>query len=385
MKIKDKYFGICPRIAQWHIDSPIERFLGEHADESEFWKRLYVSYYRRANPAYYRGGVQMAMKYVEQYATDLSSNQKEAIIRDMIYSLHRFGTMFDEYWIFHFPHLNTLGRNAFVSCKLSYHYIDLVNKPEILPLTVDKYQSYLRWKPFYKREVVQITSNTDFDAFIQFIQHHDKFIFKPLTGSCGKGISIIESAEIRPEAFFNSALAEFNGGVVEELIEQGEETAVFHPQSLNSLRVTTFTIGKDVHILQAGLRIGMGESVVDNASAGGMHAVINPGLGIIDTDAITYTGRHYAVHPDTGVQIVGYKLPKWDEALKFINSIATAVDGATLMSWDIAYSRKGWLIVEVNDNGDATLMQMNKLEGKKAELYRLMDKFFLKNTSKQFN
>lgn len=56
MKNYDRYFAVSPRIAKFNINSRIERFLGTRAATSEFWKRLYVSYYRMANPAYYRGG-----------------------------------------------------------------------------------------------------------------------------------------------------------------------------------------------------------------------------------------------------------------------------------------------------------------------------------------
>ncbi len=47
--------------------------------------------------------------------------------------------------------------------------------------------------------------------------------------------------------------------VVEELITQGDEIAVVHPQSVNSFRVVTFTIDNKVYIL--GL---LGELVQEN-------------------------------------------------------------------------------------------------------------------------
>lgn len=44
--MKDKYFGMSPRIAQWKIDTPFENWLSYKADKSEFWKSVYVKYYR---------------------------------------------------------------------------------------------------------------------------------------------------------------------------------------------------------------------------------------------------------------------------------------------------------------------------------------------------
>lgn len=119
---------------------------------------------------------------------------------------------------------------------------------------------------------------------------------------------------------------------------------------------------------------------MDNAGSGGIYASIDPEHGFVQTDAINYKGVHFNIHPDTNVQIIGYQLPKWDEALSLIHNMATNFKGTTLISWDIAYSDKGWLMIEANDNGDWSIIQSNKRTGMKEELYSYMDKFFkLKN------
>lgn len=114
-----------------------------------------------------------------------------------------------------------------------------------------------------------------------------------------------------------------------------------------------------------------------------MYAYINPNTGIVETDAINYRGVHYFKHPDTGIQFESFKMPKWDEALSTIMQMATLVKGATLIAWDIAYSTKGWVMVEANENGDWSIIQSNKKEGKKNFLYRLMDDYFKTNQQKK--
>lgn len=69
-------------------------------------------------------------------------------------------------------------------------------------------------------------------------------------------------------------------------------------------------------------------------------------------------------------------MPEWGEALSLIKAMATKVKGTTLIAWDIAYSDKGWLMVEANENGDWSIIQSNKQEGKKAELHSYMDRYF---------
>lgn len=372
----DRYFGLSPRIAKWRDVNPIEYQLGRLADSSEFWKRLYMLYYRLSNPKYYTVGGGLAKAELDARRGLWAEQDEKRLIRDMIYCLHRFGFKYEEYWVYGLMHRNTACRKTFVSDKLRYHYCDILNSPDILPLTTDKWACYLRFKPFYKREMVLLAGPESRQAFIDFASRNPRFIYKPLTEHSGRGIEMVSARQTDLNAFLDRATADGHRGVVEELIEQGTEAAAMHPGSVNSVRVTTFTIGQEMHIIRALWRIGAGGAFVDNAGAGGMYAGIDARHGFVETDAVTYKGAHYNIHPDTGVQIVGYRLPEWDKALRLLHEMATHVEGATLVSWDIAYSRKGWLMVEANDNGDWTVLQGNKKEGKKAELYALMDQYF---------
>ena len=101
---------------------------------------------------------------------------------------------------------------------------------------------------------------------------------------------------------------------------------------------------------------------------------------MVETDARNYRGDIFEFHPDTNLKFKGYHLPEWSSARSFINDMALNQEGATLISWDIAYSSKGWLMVEANDNGDWSIIQSNMREGKKKLLYSLMDKYFNSNS-----
>ena len=164
--------------------------------------------------------------------------------------------------------------------------------------------------------------------------------------------------------------------VVEEKIQQGEEMSLLHPQSINSVRVATMRVNGCVHILAATLRIGCGNAVTDNAGTGGIYASINIETGKLDTTALNYIGESYDYHPDTNVKIMGFQIPYWKDALNLIDRISASVSGATLVAWDIAYSDKGWILVEANDNGAWIILQSNRKIGLKPLLYSLMDKYF---------
>lgn len=375
MNKKDKYFGISPRIARWKIDTRFENWLSYKADKSEFWKRFYIVYYKTFDRKYYNGSIRLIKEVIESRKEEWKNYNEDYIIRDMIYCLHRFGISFQDYCIYGFIDKNYYCRESFVSDKLRYHYCDILNTKEILPLMTNKYACYQKYKKFFKRDVLGCFSDKDYPAFESFITNHQEFIYKPLNEHSGHGIAKYKTDEACRLEFFNEKLKS-GAFIVEELINQGTETAVMHPQSVNSFRVVTFTIKNNVNILGVTWRIGTGNAIMDNAGSGGIYAGVDPKLGIVETDSVNYKGKHFNVHPDTGVQIIGYKLPQWNEALSLIHDMAIHVKGTTLISWDIAYSDRGWLMVEANDNGDWSIMQSNKKIGKKTELYTYMDTYF---------
>ena len=65
MNRKDRYFGMSPRIARWKLDTPFENWLGYKADKSEFWKKLYVIYYKIFDRKYYKGGLPFIKEEIE--------------------------------------------------------------------------------------------------------------------------------------------------------------------------------------------------------------------------------------------------------------------------------------------------------------------------------
>ena len=373
---KDKYYGQAVRIANWKRNSLLESWLSRLADHSEGWKRLYVAYYKIADREYFQRGIKMIDKQLSIHKKQFIGITKNYIVRDMVYCLHRFGISFEEYCIYYFINRNFYSRSKFVSDKLRHYYCELVNSKEISQILNDKYSCYIHYKEFFKREVLGCYSVNDKAQFLAFARHYKQFILKPMGGNCGHGVKkCLFSDEATFSSLFDSVISQ-GPFVIEELIKQGKEMASLHPQSINTVRVSTFVLNDTVQIIAAVLRIGKGDSVVDNAGSGGMYASVDVEHGIVQTDARTYTDIHYNIHPDTGTPIVGFRLPQWSDALSLIHRIALKRKGSTLIAWDIAYSECGWLMVEGNAVGSWDVLQSNKQIGLKPYLFALMDEYF---------
>lgn len=141
--ILNKYFVVANTITSWKKDNLIERRLSYFADDSLFWKRIYVMYYSIFDHKYYVNGCKMALKEIDRQWKNVDfwvkeNLSKKSILRDMIYSLHRFGVSFQEYFMFKYYNLNTLGRISFSNLKLHYGYSQLANLPSVRDLFEDK-------------------------------------------------------------------------------------------------------------------------------------------------------------------------------------------------------------------------------------------------------
>ena len=159
----------------------------------------------------------------------------------MVYCLHRFGISFEEYCIYHFVNKTYKCRNTFVSDKLRHYYADILNSEYITPLLNDKYKCYKAYREFYGREVLACYSPRDKDLFVEFARKHKTFVLKPVADNCGHGVKFVTLKEDEIDKFFDEHISK-SAFVVEEPIRQGDELKVLHPESINTLRVSTFVL-----------------------------------------------------------------------------------------------------------------------------------------------
>ena len=130
------------------------------------------------------------------------------------------------------------------------------------------------------------------------------------------------------------------------MIRQREELARFHPQSVNTLRLNTIRCKDSIEVVWAILRYGRNNRIVDNAHFGGLFSVIDDnGVAVAAGDV----DRHqYVTHPDTGVCLTGFKVPDWEKACEMVRSLATKVGDLRFIGWDLAFTDRGWILVEAN-------------------------------------
>ena len=287
----------------------------------------------------------------------------------------------DEFFMYHYVDLTPEERSSFVPEYEKNVFCDKVNDPKCSKIFESKWKSYETFKEFYGRDCCVVTEsllNAKDEKLMAFLSKHSSFILKPDTGSLGKGVSIIRSKDIYDALNrVNSVIREEKGDyVMEELIQQSPEMSVFHPSSINSIRLRVFRFDDRMEVLPSNFRIGRGDSIIDNTGQGGISAALDEN-GVVLT-ACDSTGTYYETHPDTGEKIVGFQIPRWDEAVDLASKLCQVVPKVRYVGWDMALTEKGWVVIEGNDKGMFEGIQMPLQKGFRPRLEKILSEINIK-------
>ena len=281
-----------------------------------------------------------------------NEKDKKKYINDMVSTYARYGFGFDEYLCLHFAEKSKEERLQFVADWEHLGYACILNDHSNDEFFDNKWKTYSKFKDFYHRQVLFFENENQYQQFRNFVLSHDVFIIKPLDMSCGKGIQIVNSDKFEwTTKKFNSLLNEYNGKfIVEELIIQSEIVSKLHPASVNTVRVPTIRLDDETLIINPFFRVGQNGNHVDNAGSGGIICDIDTETGQVFAAADEH-GNTFTTHPNTNEKLIGFQIPRWDEAKMLVKKLATIIPSNRYTGWDIALTDSGWILVEANRRG----------------------------------
>lgn len=329
--------------------------------------RLLRDKYQRSKSYSVEDAKEVAVKYLGDKIVNYDLNKMAS---DMLMEQKKHDMSFGEYFMFHFYERSEEERREYVSDLERINFCERMNSMKNMTLFDDKGETYQKFKKYYKRDLIEIFGG-GYETFVQFVQKHPRFIVKPFDGACGQGIKIVDSTDRDYKQVFEALKRDYkNGYVAEELIEQSRELGQFHPSSVNTVRVPTILYKDRIEIIHPFFRIGMGGSVVDNGGSGGMINALDPDTGevLISADQM---GNYYTNHPDTGLLLKGFRIPKWNEAKELARELAKVVPDNHYCGWDFVLTDQGWILQEANDRGGFKGFQLQK--GFRKELMAILN------------
>ena len=291
-----------------------------------------------------------AEKCLRENGICCTSKEKDVLIRDMIHMYCFYGFNFQDFLALGFQNRSLKERKAFVADWEHSWFSNKVNRKANDLIFDDKSKTYAAFQPYFQRKTLMCRSQAQREEFAAFTKGLDRFVIKPLVGSLGEKVKIVQTSSLN-EHSFSDLLREYpEGFLAEELIVQDPRLAKLHPASVNTCRMATMRFDDETVVFYPRLRVGQHGSVVDNAGAGGVICSLDPATGRVIAAADEH-GKQYATHPDTGEALIGFVVPRWEEALAFVKKLAQVVPDNRSTAWDIALTEKGWVLVEANRRG----------------------------------
>lgn len=213
------------------------------------------------------------------------------------------------------------------------------------------------------------------DNFISFIKENRKIIIKIYWGGGGKNIykveynndNILLNDQKITKKDFQLFIKKIDNYLICEHLSQAEYSNKIYPNTINTIRVITMRDPdtNEIFIPIAVHKFGSEKTKpADNVWRGGLTALIDINTGIIQRPALHHEKNKriewVSKHPDTGVEIEGVKIPKWDTVIKSIISIANKFSFLHYVGWDIVVTSSGLRIIEGNNYSDVNILQIHQ-------------------------
>lgn len=277
------------------------------------------------------------------------------VINSELWCLLRYGATPVDYVRFEFYKKNHKERNRYLTI---YRYRKLLKKFGFYNKTTHgKIAEYKTFADYIHRPWMIADKETESQALIDFINKQGIVFAKPDHGDQGKGVMRIKAEDSKTiEELINDCRC--RAFVVEGAIEQIPEIAAINPSSVNTIRA--YTVLKrtgEVQILGIMLRVGRKGSYVDNWGSGGIGYDFDLETGVCVGYGCDKQNNPYVFHPDSNVQMVGYRLPNYEQLTKTIVELAKLVPQARFVGWDIAITPSGYDLVEMNCPGGHDFLQ----------------------------
>lgn len=291
----------------------------------------------------------------------------DTIKTDMLFCRLAYGFLPEEYVSFDLENKSMAERREFVSDIERYRYVVRMNDIVDFVLFMDKAKTYKKYKNYYKRDAISIENDRDWNKFNEFIKKHPMFVKKQVDLSKGDSVELVDLSDANARQAFNEMIKS-GKHILEEKIVQSEIMSKLNASSVNTVRCYTLNTNDGVVIAYCFLRVGRGNSFVDNGGAGGLLVGIDAESGVCVTDAFDEFGKKFSVHPDTGVVFNGYCLPSWENMITTCKEMSSLMPNVGFIGWDMAYTDNGWVAVEGNGGGQMIGPQIVFERGIKREI-----------------
>lgn len=279
------------------------------------------------------------------------------------------GASADDYFRYRLWEKSGFEKSKFITYARSKSIIKKYNSKEKVKIFKEKKLFNDFFNDYICRDWVCTDTCTKVD-FAIFAKKYNKVICKPLEGGQGKGIFLYE---YKDDSDAYAVFKKTHSYIIEELIIQHPLLASINPTSVNTIRVVTFTYKGIAHIISCALRTGVKGAVVDNLHSNSSQCwAIDIESGIVSTPSCGYDYQHKLIHMGSGVQVLGMKMPNWENVKALVVAAAERIPEVGYVGWDVAISEDKICLIEGNHDPGHDLMQMMDQVGKYKRIQQII-------------
>ncbi len=189
-------------------------------------------------------------------------------------------------------------------------------------------------------------------------------VFAKQATDCGGGHGVIY-IKIAETDSVESVLDKLKGFrrdiVVQGALKQHEDIARLNPSSVNTIRILSLISADGVKLYSSLLRLGVGDTKVDNLGSGGLVIGIDED-GKLKKEAHFLNNQRFAEHPATHVAFHNYQLPSFEKAKELVLKAHLNVPQFRMVSWDVA----------IREDGEPVMIEANLSDGQ-LDLHQILN------------
>jgi hypothetical protein len=305
------------------------------------------------------------------YTSELTGKSKFSLLTASIQDVYKYNISILEYFQFGFYDKSKLEKEEWAGTGYMYEYQIIMNPKEERVILDDKRKFFKSYQKYVIHTVADLQDLKNSKETIKKLLENPsgKIVFKSSDGKCGAGVKVENTKDFDAKSI--TTYMENNVfDLVEEYIIQHPDLNSLSPSGVNTVRIfTQLDKNDEVELLGCRQRISV-NSPIDNMAAGNLAAYINEQTGKI-TDAGSYsdiTKKEETIHPITGVSIIGFQVPFWNETVEMVKEAAKLYPQNRSIGWDIVITENGPGFIEGNHDWCKLLWQLPAKKGLKQML-----------------
>lgn len=233
-------------------------------------------------------------------------------------------------------------------------FVDVFEDKNMIPMLADSAHIKIPQTIIYKIKDFYFDNQHNIineNQAIELLSKEERIILKPSVDTHGgEGIEVFDIKKLSFNGISKVIKKYKTNFIIQKCIQNEESLRKIHPESLNTIRIVTYIIGGKIKNILPVLRMGVGNSHLDNASAGGIITGIN-----LDGKLTKYAIKQYCKgpkiteHPDSKIKFEGYFIPKFKDVVIAAKKMHSLIPQVGFVDWDFVIDEEGVpVLIEAN-------------------------------------